>query len=157
MPADLIVWATGYKVSFPFLDPALIAAKDNDLPLWKRTVHPDLPGLYFIGLLQPVGAVMPLAQAQGEWVAERLAGRYAPPPDAEIRRQMRADHERNRRQFYSSRAAHHGGRLRPLPVGPAPRAAPWLRPGEGAGQHPPLVATVGPAPGAPRRGPRRLR
>ena len=28
--------------------------------------------------------------------------RYAPPPDAEIRRQMRDDHERNRRQFYSS-------------------------------------------------------
>ena len=102
VPADLIVWATGYQVSFPFLDPELVAAKDNDLPLWKRTVHPDLPGLYFIGLLQPVGAVMPLAQAQGEWVAELLRGRYAPPPEAEIRRQMRADHERNRRQFYSS-------------------------------------------------------
>ncbi len=102
VPADLIVWATGYKVSFPFLDPELIAARDNDLPLWKRTVHPDLPGLYFIGLLQPVGATMPLAQAQGEWIAERLAGRYAPPPDAEIRQQMRADHERNERQFYSS-------------------------------------------------------
>jgi dimethylaniline monooxygenase (N-oxide forming) len=102
VPADLIVWATGYNVSFPFLDPELIAAKDNDLPLWKRTVHPDLPGLYFIGLLQPVGAVMPLAQAQGEWIAERLAGRYTPPPAAEIRRQMRVDHERNRRQFYSS-------------------------------------------------------
>ncbi|TPG17017.1 flavin-containing monooxygenase [Pedococcus bigeumensis] len=102
VPADLIVWATGYKVSFPFLDPELIAAKDNDLPLWKRTVHPDLPGLYFIGLLQPVGATMPLAQAQGEWIAERLAGGYAPPPEAEIRRQMRDDHERNRRQFYSS-------------------------------------------------------
>ena len=102
VPADVIVWATGYNVTFPFLDPELIAAKDNDLPLWKRTVHPDLPGLYFVGLLQAVGAVMPIAQAQGEWIAERLAGQYAPPPDAEVRRQMRADHERNRRQFYSS-------------------------------------------------------
>jgi hypothetical protein len=102
VPADLIVWATGYKVTFPFLDPSLIAAHDNDLPLWKRTVHPDLPGLYFVGLLQPVGAVMPLAQAQGEWVAERLSGGYLPPPDSEVRRQMQADHERNRRQFYAS-------------------------------------------------------
>ena len=25
-PADLIVWATGYRVTFPFLDPALVAA-----------------------------------------------------------------------------------------------------------------------------------
>ena len=102
VPADLIVWATGYQVSFPFLDPALVAAKDNDLPLWKRTIHPDLPGLFFIGLVQPVGAVMPLAQAQAEWVAQLLRGRYPPPPDAEVRRQMRADHERNKRQFYSS-------------------------------------------------------
>jgi cation diffusion facilitator CzcD-associated flavoprotein CzcO len=102
VPADLIVWATGYKVSFPFLDPGLVAAEDNDLPLWKRTVHPDLPGLYFIGLLQPVGATMPLAQAQGEWVAERLTGHYAPPADSEVRHQMRVEHERNRRQFYTS-------------------------------------------------------
>ncbi|WP_221937762.1 hypothetical protein [Rhodococcus sp. KBS0724] len=41
--ADLIVWAIGYRVSFPFLDTDLIRARDNDLPLWKRTVHPDLP------------------------------------------------------------------------------------------------------------------
>src|SRR6478752_1363050 len=101
-PADLIVWATGYHVTFPFLDPDLASAHDNDLPLWKRTVHPDLPGLYFIGLLQPVGAVMPLAQAQGEWVAQILRGRYVSPPAAEVRRQMKADHERNRRQFYQS-------------------------------------------------------
>ena len=101
-PADLIVWATGYRVSFPFLDPSLLAAPDNDLPLWKRTVHPDLPGLYFIGLLQPVGAVMPLAEAQGAWVAETLAGRYVPPATDEVRRQMSAEHERNRRQFYAS-------------------------------------------------------
>lgn len=101
-PADLIVWATGYKVTFPFLDPALIAASQNDLPLFKRTVHPDLPGLYFIGLVQPVGAVMPLAEAQSVWIAETLAGRYAPPRVAELRKQMAKDHERNKRQFYAS-------------------------------------------------------
>ncbi len=100
--ADLIVWATGYTVTFPFLAPSLIAATDNELPLWKRTVHPDLPGLFFIGLVQPVGAVMPLAEAQGAWVAETLSGRYAPPPLKEIREQMATDHERNKRQFYAS-------------------------------------------------------
>ena len=101
-PADLIVWATGYRVTFPFLDPALVSARDNDLPLWKRTVHPDLPGLFFLGLLQPVGAVMPLAEAQSNWIVEMLTGRYAAPPAAEIRRQMRADHQRNKKRFYAS-------------------------------------------------------
>jgi hypothetical protein len=101
-PADLIVWATGYRVSFPFLDPALVSARDNDLPLWKRTVHPDLPGLFFIGLLQPVGAVMPLAEAQSAWVVEMLTGVYVAPDDDTIRTQMAAEHARNTRQFYAS-------------------------------------------------------
>ncbi|MEO6941533.1 MAG: NAD(P)-binding domain-containing protein, partial [Terrimesophilobacter sp.] len=100
--ANLIVWATGYKVTFPFLDPVLIAAQDNDLPLWKRTVHPELPGLFFIGLLQPVGAVMPLAEAQGAWIAEMLSGQYAPPTKGEIFVQLNRDHLRNKKQFYAS-------------------------------------------------------
>ncbi|GAA5123772.1 hypothetical protein GCM10023339_44260 [Alloalcanivorax gelatiniphagus] len=101
-PADLIVWATGYQVSFPFLAPDLVSARDNDLPLWKRTVHPDLPGLYFLGLLQPFGAVMPLAEAQASWIAETLAGRYVPPADDVVRRQMEAEHRRDTKRFYDS-------------------------------------------------------
>jgi cation diffusion facilitator CzcD-associated flavoprotein CzcO len=102
VPADLIVWATGYKVTFPFFKPELVSAEANELPLWKRSVHPDLPGLYFLGLLQPIGAVMPLAEAQSAWIAETLAGRYVPPSDAVIRKQMAAEHRRDKKQFYAS-------------------------------------------------------
>jgi cation diffusion facilitator CzcD-associated flavoprotein CzcO len=101
-PADLIVWATGYRVTFPFLDPELLAAPGNDLPLFHRAVHPDLPGLFFVGLLQPIGAVMPLAEAQSRWIARILRGEYAFPPEEELRARMRRDHERNRRRFYAS-------------------------------------------------------
>jgi dimethylaniline monooxygenase (N-oxide forming) len=101
-PADLIVWATGYHVSLPFLDPDLLSVRDNDLPLWKRTVHPDLPGLFFVGLLQPVGAVMPLAEAQSVWITEILRGSYAAPSPGTIRTQMTRDDERYKRRFYRS-------------------------------------------------------
>ena len=101
-PADLIVWATGYRVTFPFLEPELVSAHDNELPLWKRTVHPDLPGLYFIGLVQAIGAVMPIAEAQSAWIAETLAGRYVPPADDVVRRQMEGEHRRDKKQFYAS-------------------------------------------------------
>ncbi|MGP9843761.1 flavin-containing monooxygenase [Brachybacterium sp. 107] len=100
--ADLIVWATGYKVTFPFLDPELLAAPDNDLPLFHRAVHPDLPGLFFLGLLQPIGAVMPLAEAQAQWITEILTGRSAFPSQEEVRSRMAAMHERSRRRFYAS-------------------------------------------------------
>ena len=38
---DAIVWCTGYKVTFPFFDPDLISAPDNDLPLFRRVFHPE--------------------------------------------------------------------------------------------------------------------
>ena len=47
--------------------------------------HPDIPGLYFIGLLQPLGAIMPLAEAQSTWVGDHLLGDYVLPSDAEMR------------------------------------------------------------------------
>jgi dimethylaniline monooxygenase (N-oxide forming) len=94
--ADVVVYCTGYKVTFPFFDPAFLSAPDNDLPLFRRVFHPDVEGLAFIGLLQPLGAVMPLAEAQSAWVCDLLAGRYALPPRAE----MLADMERERRRMF---------------------------------------------------------
>ena len=40
----------------------------------------------FIGLLQPLGAIMPLAEAQGKWLAKQLRGEYALPGGDEMSR-----------------------------------------------------------------------
>jgi dimethylaniline monooxygenase (N-oxide forming) len=101
--ADIVVYCTGYKVTFPFFAEDLIAAPDNDLPLFRRVFHPELRDVFFIGLLQPLGAVMPLAQVQSEWVADFLAGRYALPPEPELRAQMRRERERMFRRYVPSK------------------------------------------------------
>jgi cation diffusion facilitator CzcD-associated flavoprotein CzcO len=90
-PADVIVWCTGYKVTFPFFDERLVSAKDNDLPLFFRVFHPRLDGLTFVGLLQPLGAIMPLAEAQGKWIARWLRGDYALPARREMDRAIEED------------------------------------------------------------------
>ncbi len=89
--ADVVVYCTGYKVTFPFLDPELVSAPDNDLPLFRRVFHPELPGIYFVGLLQPIGAVMPLAELQSEWICDHLAGRYVLPPARAMHTDMEAE------------------------------------------------------------------
>ena len=101
-PADLIVWATGYRVSFQFLSSDVVDVENNDLPLWKRCVHPDRPGLFFIGLLQPVGAVMPLSEAQSKLVSKILTGSCELPSRRDMVRQMARDDRRNKKQFYDS-------------------------------------------------------
>ena len=73
------MYCTGYKISFPFFDDDLLAAPDNHIELFHRVFHPDFANLAFIGLLQPLGSLMPLAEAQGEWVSDYLCGRYALP------------------------------------------------------------------------------
>jgi dimethylaniline monooxygenase (N-oxide forming) len=90
---DVLVYCTGYKVSFPFFDANFLAAKDNDLPLFRRVFHPDIDSLMFIGLLQPLGAIMPLAEAQSQWVTSYLRGEYQLPS----RNLMIADMEQERK------------------------------------------------------------
>lgn len=101
--ADVVVYCTGYKVSFPFFDPALVSAPENDLPLFRRVFHPDIANLFFIGLLQPLGAVMPLAEAQSAWVADHLAGRYHLPAAADVRRDIAAERSRMFKRYVASR------------------------------------------------------
>jgi dimethylaniline monooxygenase (N-oxide forming) len=100
--ADVIVYCTGYRVSFPFFDEAFLSAPANDLPLFMRVFHPDQRALFFIGLLQPLGAIMPLAEAQSHWAADYIRGRYALPPPAEMLSAMKLEREKMFERYVAS-------------------------------------------------------
>ena len=85
---DAVIYCTGYKISFPFLDEALIGADGDQIPLYHRIVPPKLAGLYFIGLVQPIGAIMPIAETQAQWVADLLQGRATLPPQPQMNREI---------------------------------------------------------------------
>lgn len=100
---DLVVYCTGYKITFPFFDPEVFSAADNRLPLYRRVVFVDRPGLYFIGFIQPLGPIMPLAEAQVEWVADLLGGRVKLPPAAEMRNDVATEEGKMRKRFVASK------------------------------------------------------
>ncbi|CAB4861897.1 unannotated protein [freshwater metagenome] len=101
--ADVVVYCTGYRISFPFFDEGLISAPGNRIDLYRRVFHPEIPNVFFIGLLQPLGAVMPLSEAQGRWVADHLAGGYALPPAGEVRRFIVQDLAAMQRRYVASK------------------------------------------------------
>ncbi len=101
--ADVVVYCTGYKISFPFFDPDFLAAPDNHIELFRRVFHPDIGGLFFIGLLQPLGAIMPLAEAQSAWVGDYLRGGYALPAPAELRADVARDQAAMRKRYVTSK------------------------------------------------------
>ena len=100
---DVIVYCTGYKVTFPFFDEDFVSAPDNDLPLFRRVFKPGIDNVAFIGLLQPLGAIMPLAEAQGRWLASYLRGEYRLPPLADVEAAIKAERERMFRRYVASK------------------------------------------------------
>jgi cation diffusion facilitator CzcD-associated flavoprotein CzcO len=91
---DAIVYATGYNITFPFFDPGLLSAPDNDLPLYKRIFVPGLDDLALIGFAQTVPTLFPFVELQSKVVARYLIGDYALPPEDAMRDAIRADQER---------------------------------------------------------------
>ncbi len=102
---DLVVYCTGYKITFPFFDEKVVSATDNRLPLYRRVVSVDHPGLFFLGFIQPLGAIMPIAEAQSEWVADLLGGRAKLPSAAEMREEI-GDYEKKMRRRYVASKRH---------------------------------------------------
>ena len=102
-PADLLIYATGYKVSFPFFSKEFLHVEEqNNLELYRRVVHPEHPGLYFLAFIQPLGAIMPLAEVQSKWLAQLLSGRCRLPEPAEMRQRMAADKAALARRYNQS-------------------------------------------------------
>ncbi|MGJ4787364.1 NAD(P)/FAD-dependent oxidoreductase [Leptospira koniambonensis] len=102
---DAIIYCTGYNVKFPFFKPEFISAPENHLPLFHRTFKPDLNNLFFVGLYQPLGAIMPLAEFQGKWLAEYLTGNYSLPTIPEMQTQIQ-DYEKKMKKRYVTSARH---------------------------------------------------
>jgi dimethylaniline monooxygenase (N-oxide forming) len=100
---DLVVYCTGYEIAFPFLDQRVFAVRDNRMPLYRRVVAPDRPGLYFVGFIQPLGPIMPIAEAQAEWIADLLDGRASLPSVGEMREEIVDYQRRMGRRFVASK------------------------------------------------------
>ncbi|HYD55768.1 MAG TPA: NAD(P)-binding domain-containing protein [Burkholderiales bacterium] len=102
-PFDAVIYATGYKTSFPFLKPEIFEVRDNRVSLYRRVLPPDRPGLYFVGLLQPIGATIPLVEIQARWLAAVLAGEVKLPDRATMEAEI-ARHNRNLAKRYVNSA-----------------------------------------------------
>lgn len=90
---DVIVYATGYNITFPFFDPELIDAPGNQIRLYKRMFKPGFDDLAFIGFAQSVPTLFPFVECQARLLAAYAVGRYALPPVDEMERVIDADQQ----------------------------------------------------------------
>lgn len=100
--ADAIIHCTGYSISYPFLDDTVVSDGDEAPALYHQVVPPEVDGLYFIGLLHSMMSLMPLAEAQAEWVGDLLAGTVALPARGELWAGVRKARRRQDKRFFDS-------------------------------------------------------
>ncbi|MFJ4807655.1 flavin-containing monooxygenase [Streptomyces longwoodensis] len=88
--ADAIVHCTGYRMAFPFLPAGCPVGPKGSVELYKRVVAADLPGLYFAGLVRPLGSITRLVEAQGRWIARIVTGESVLPEPDVMRKEIAA-------------------------------------------------------------------
>ena len=101
---DVVLLATGYKMSFPFLSDTLLPTDGNRVRLYKYVFSPALKHpktLAFIALVQPLGAVFPIAELQSRWFAGLMANRRTLPYSHRMNEDIERK-ERFQKRFYSS-------------------------------------------------------
>jgi len=101
-PLDAIIYATGYRITFPFLDRETFDPDREAGLLYRRMIPPAHPGLIFAGLVQPIGPTIPLVETQGKWIAALLSGRIALPDRAAMQAEIAEHRERQRRTYLGS-------------------------------------------------------
>lgn len=100
---DVVIAATGFIISFPFFDKGFLDFSQGDVSLYLQTFHPAHRSLMFVGLVQPLGSIWPLADLHGKLAANYIVGNYGLPDDIETR--IATEVTRRKRQFV--RAARH--------------------------------------------------
>ena len=92
---DVIIWATGYQIRFPFFDNSVITwGPEDPVPLYLKMMHRVIPHVFFIGLFQPIGCIWRLADHQARIAALQIKGVLSRPADIErrIEKELRSPH-----------------------------------------------------------------
>ncbi|XP_004646243.1 dimethylaniline monooxygenase [N-oxide-forming] 5 [Octodon degus] len=100
---DVVIFATGYSFSFPFLEDSVKVVK-NKVSLYKKVFPPNLerPTLAIIGLIQPLGAIMPISELQGRWATQVFKGIKTLPSKHEMMEEITKVQEKIEKRYVES-------------------------------------------------------
>lgn len=82
--AEIIVWCTGYRVRFAFLEPGVID-ESPDLGLYLNVFPATTDRLAFVGMCVVGGPIFPVMDLQASWVAAVFSGERVLPSAAQMR------------------------------------------------------------------------
>ena len=110
---DTVIAATGYHIDLPFLDPAVTPVRERRLEAYRRIVHPDWPGLYFVGFFNVSGgANISMMDVQSQYLTALVDGTATLPSATAMKADIAAEQVFVARHFPA--AARYGLELDPV-------------------------------------------
>lgn len=104
--ADLLIYATGYEISMPFVDNSLLFEESGKPKLFLNVFHPQFDDFFAIGLIQANGSIWRLADYQSRLVASFLVAASEGHERANWMRGLKAQMGRSRRAGYVESERH---------------------------------------------------
>lgn len=81
---DVILFATGYRLHFPFLDPDVLEVSDRyTIGLYRQVFHKAYDNLAFLAMNFAGGAAFPLMEIQARWLSLVFSGKMRLPSPRE--------------------------------------------------------------------------
>lgn len=101
---DVVVFATGYNYSFPFLPSSLQAKSGYRLKLYRHIVPPSLahPTLAVVGFISGFGTINTLVEMQARWATRVFKGCIALPAEETMNNEIEKDTTTMHRHFRCS-------------------------------------------------------
>ena len=81
---DAIIFATGYKVCYPFLAGGSFSSMEHDTSLYKHIFYPNDSSLSFVGANTIVGPILAALYYQALYISKVYAGKVKLPNNAEM-------------------------------------------------------------------------
>lgn len=88
---DLLIYATGYEISFPFLDSNVLSIHDGVPDLYMHVMHRERDDFFVVGLVQPDGGLWPLSFYQAELAARFIVNRRDRPASVDWLQRKKAN------------------------------------------------------------------
>ncbi len=79
---DLIIYATGYNISFPFIDTKHLNWNENHPKLFMNVFHPEYDNLFVAGMIQPDSGQWGLVDYQAQLIARFIDAQHNNQPIA---------------------------------------------------------------------------
>lgn len=87
---DVIVYATGFRISFPFIDTKHLNWQETGPGFYLHVFHPQYDNLFIVGLIQPDSGVFWIADYQSQLVARFIQAQMHDSTRAEAFRLLKA-------------------------------------------------------------------